>query len=161
MAYVHSLGIIHRDLKCDNVLVNKKNIAKVADLGLAREVNLEMTYGVGTPKWEAPEVLARKDPGNRSQPYTSAADVYSFSMCLYELIAKESPYKDVHDIFHLKRVVCDQQKRPKLPSSTPPRLKTLAKSCWNHNPKERPSFLDIKIELLSMLKEHAEQTMFS
>jgi len=62
MVYVHHVDIIHRDLKADNILINKDDIAKVADLGLAREIDIDngMTLMAGTPKWEAPEVLVAK-----------------------------------------------------------------------------------------------------
>jgi len=78
MAYVHSVDIIHRDLKAENILIDKFGNAKVGDLGLARGLDINMTCLAGTPKWEAPEVIT-------GQRYSTPADVYSFGMLLYEM----------------------------------------------------------------------------
>ena len=60
--YAHELQMVHRDIKPDNVLVTKKGIVKVADLGLAKPINddLSMTasgVGAGTPHYMAPEQM--------------------------------------------------------------------------------------------------------
>jgi hypothetical protein len=73
---------------------------------------------------------------------------------------RESPYKEITDIFQLKKLVCDQKKRPKLPSSTPAGLVALAKACWHPDPKKRPSFVDISKTLRQMLAEHIEHSMW-
>uniref|UniRef100_A0A6B2LMR1 Protein kinase domain-containing protein n=1 Tax=Arcella intermedia TaxID=1963864 RepID=A0A6B2LMR1_9EUKA len=142
MKYIHNVEIIHRDLKADNVLINKDDIAKVADLGLAREIDIDngMTLMAGTPKWEAPEVLAAKK-GKRN--YSKGADVYSYGMVLYEMVAGEDPFVDVHDLFELKKLVCDRHKRPKVPKHVPPMITSLMKQCWNRDPSKRPSFFQI------------------
>lgn len=69
MKYLHSLGLIHRDLKSGNLLVTDDWHAKVADFGLSRMADKMMTRGVGTPIYTAPEALA-------SSNYTFKADVY-------------------------------------------------------------------------------------
>lgn len=92
------------------------------------------------------------------QPVASfMADTHCFR---YELLMRESPYKDITDIFSLKKLVCDQKKRPKLPSSTPAGLVTLAKACWHPDPKKRPTFVEISEILGAMLQEHKQQAMW-
>jgi len=139
MVYIHSVELVHRDLKCDNILVNSADVAKVADLGLAREIDIDngMTLMAGTPKWEAPEVLV-KHKGKCN--YTKSADVYSFAMVLYEMLSGREPWADIHDIFELKKLVYDKQKRPKIPKTIPSALKILIKQCWHKDPNRRPSF---------------------
>jgi len=148
MEYIHHVEIIHRDLKCDNVLLNKDDIAKVADLGLAREIDVDngMTVLAGTPKWEAPEVLVSKK-GKRN--YSKGADVYSFGMVLYEMMSGLEPFPDIHDIFELKKIVCDKNKRPKLPKKKllNPALISMMKECWQRDANRRPSFTQILITL--------------
>jgi len=148
MEYLHQYGVIHRDLKCDNILLNSKDVAKVADLGLAREVEIDvdrgMTVMAGTPKWEAPEVLVSKK-GRRN--YTTSADVYSYGMVLFEMISGDDPFREIHDIFELKKTVVNKQKRPKIPKGTNKDLSNLTKSCWKHEADKRPSFTEVKTEL--------------
>ena len=77
IAFLHRKEIIHRDLKSQNILLDKHMSAKVADLGLAKSRKImtqtlnKMTQAVGTPLWMAPEVV-------RGQSYSTSADVFSF-----------------------------------------------------------------------------------
>ncbi|ERM99429.1 hypothetical protein AMTR_s00131p00079650 [Amborella trichopoda] len=59
MAYLHSMGFIHRDLKSDNLLIAAEKVIKIADFGVARiEVQTEgMTPEIGTYRWMAPRVV--------------------------------------------------------------------------------------------------------
>jgi len=149
MVYIHQVDIIHRDLKCDNVLLNKDDVAKVADLGLAREIDIDngMTLLAGTPKWEAPEVLVSKK-GKRN--YSKGVDVYSFGMVLYEMLTGQEPFADIHDLFELKKVVCDKHKRPKIPKKINANLVALMKACWHRDPSKRPPFEQILLHLKKM-----------
>ena len=71
MEFLHTYGIVHRDLKSLNILVTKDMTLKLTDYGTSRLVSDHMTQNVGTVAWIAPEVL-------ESQNYTEMADVYSF-----------------------------------------------------------------------------------
>ncbi|EQC26650.1 TKL protein kinase [Saprolegnia diclina VS20] len=74
LVYLHSLDVIHRDLKSRNVLMDSQKGTKLTDFGASREVTTEtMTIGVGTYRWMAPEIL-------QDNHYTTAADIYSFGM---------------------------------------------------------------------------------
>ncbi|EQC28270.1 TKL protein kinase [Saprolegnia diclina VS20] len=91
---LHTVGIIHRDLKSRNVLFNHAMQAKVSDFGVARNVTTAtMTQGVGSYRWTAPEVLEGKR-------YGVAADVYSFGMILSELDTHHVPYYDLQQPLH-------------------------------------------------------------
>eukprot|EP01125_Pyxidicula_operculata_P014889 TRINITY_DN5012_c1_g1_i1.p1 TRINITY_DN5012_c1_g1~~TRINITY_DN5012_c1_g1_i1.p1 ORF type:complete len:841 (-),score=158.73 TRINITY_DN5012_c1_g1_i1:342-2864(-) len=92
MTYLHESNVIHRDLKCGNMLVDHNWSIKVSDFGLSRgidddETNPTMT-SCGTPRYIAPEVI-------RKHHYTYKADVYSFAMCLYEMCTRKKPWGDI------------------------------------------------------------------
>jgi serine/threonine protein kinase len=115
-----------------------------------------MTIMAGTPKWEAPEVLAnskRKGDSSKTSRYSKEADVYSYGMTLYEMVSGTQPFAEIHDIFELKKAVCDKHKRPKLPPTCPTSLANLIKLCWHKDPAKRPSFDTI----LTMLEQIHKQ----
>ncbi|POM70078.1 TKL protein kinase [Phytophthora palmivora] len=78
LVYLHSFNpsVVHRDLKSRNILLSKEMQAKMTDFGVSRIMSEEntMTQGVGTSRWEAPEVLAGKED------YNQAADIFSFGV---------------------------------------------------------------------------------
>ncbi|KAG7033989.1 Serine/threonine-protein kinase HT1, partial [Cucurbita argyrosperma subsp. argyrosperma] len=80
MEYLHSQGVIHRDLKSNNLLLNDEMRVKVADFGTScLETQCRESKGnMGTYRWMAPEMIKEK-------PYTRKVDVYSFGIVLWEL----------------------------------------------------------------------------
>ncbi|CAM0905548.1 unnamed protein product [Alopecurus aequalis] len=89
LAYLHAHDppILHRDLKCDNIFVNgNQGQVKIGDLGLAAAAAAQHCVVVGTPEFMAPEVYG--------EDYDELADVYSFGMCVLEMITLEYPYSE-------------------------------------------------------------------
>ena len=88
--YLHSHDppIVHRDLKCDNIFVNQnQGEVKIGDLGLAAALDNQRTKSViGTPEFMAPELY--------DEDYDERVDIYSFGMCLIELVTHECPYSE-------------------------------------------------------------------
>uniref|UniRef100_A0A4W5L7L4 Protein kinase domain-containing protein n=1 Tax=Hucho hucho TaxID=62062 RepID=A0A4W5L7L4_9TELE len=87
LVYLHSMDIIHRDIKSRNVLLHNEAHtlrAKLTDFGISRIVDVDMTARVGTFRWTAPEVL-------EGSAYSLAADVYSLGMVLWELETHSGP----------------------------------------------------------------------
>lgn len=89
--YAHELNMVHRDIKPDNVLITKKGVVKLADLGLAKPINddLSMTasgVGAGTPHYMAPEQMrSAKDVDGR-------ADIYALGGMLYVMLTGKKPH---------------------------------------------------------------------
>ena len=136
MMYLHSLNIIHRDLKSLNILLDENLLPRLCDFGIARELDRQpLTHAIGTPHWMAPEMLSGSE-------YGPEVDVYSFAMILYELLTDEVPWKDVRPETMMKNVLIDKI-RPKLPRECPEALKDLIRMCWAQNPRNRPGFSEI------------------
>lgn len=80
MAYVHSKGLLHCDLKSPNILIDSNIEPKICDFGLALHMldcPAATSRGrIGTPQWMAPEIL-------RGSEYTKAADIYSFGVIMW------------------------------------------------------------------------------
>lgn len=88
--YLHKQNIVHRDLKCENVLLSKKNVIKIADFGFARTIGKEeksATY-CGSAAYAAPELL-------QGIPYKGPiADIWSLGVILYIMVCATMPFHD-------------------------------------------------------------------
>ncbi|CAN8240756.1 unnamed protein product [Cochlearia groenlandica] len=137
MEYLHSQGIIHRDLKSNNLLLNYEMRVKVADFGTScLEKQCKETKGnMGTYRWMAPEMIKEK-------PYTRKVDVYSFGIVLWEIITTLHPFQGMTPV-QAAFAVSQKNKRPPLSASFQPALAHLIKRCWSENPSKRPDFSNI------------------
>ena len=155
MVQLHATGIIHGDLKPQNILVTDDYTAKIADFGLARlraktsasvssrvlEVASEdeVPAACGTAAYMAPELL---DGGKRSNEKT---DVYSFGVLLNEVVQEQEPYYECLMDFHGKGpnaavMRAKEGHRPMILKKTPEAIKTLIQACWALDATRRPLF---------------------
>jgi len=144
MSYLHSCNLIHRDLKSLNLLISPMFEIKICDFGLSRVIdrNQPMTANIGTVCWVAPEIF------NNKKLYTEKADVYSFGVILWELLARKMPFED-EEAFTIPLLV-SKGKRPKMPKELPKGWEKLIKLSWNQKPPKRPSFDELVNTLETM-----------
>mmetsp|Transcript_10833 Transcript_10833/g.27393 ORF Transcript_10833/g.27393 Transcript_10833/m.27393 type:complete len:1054 (-) Transcript_10833:133-3294(-) len=141
MECLHSIHLLHRDMKSLNVLMDGALTPRVADFGMSRPVDQTMTQHSGTFLWMAPEVF-------NSQKYDFGADVFSFGLVLYELLSGEIPKRTPADV--LKANV------PPLPPSTPPSLTAVYRACCEANSARRPPFTKIVAALQMLIQQLPE-----
>ena len=146
MAYLHKLGIIHRDLKIDNIILNSKLNAKIVDFVLAsiseylfKQYSIEQylfkQYSI-EQEYMSPEMMNEED-------YDCKTDVYSFGIFLYSLFMQMLPKKNDKNQIEL----------PNQSTSISEFGINFIKSCVLFNPEDRPTFENI----LNEIREHSYQ----
>ncbi len=134
LEYAHLRGIVHRDLKPGNVLISRRGEVKLADFGLAREINdsVDDRLGVvGTPAYMSPEQVLGDKMDFRS-------DIFSFGIVLYEALTgrrpfQEDPGRTVMQKIRLDRYVSPRRLRPEVPTT----LERILSRCLEKNPSYR------------------------
>jgi serine/threonine protein kinase len=137
MKFIHSRGVIHRDLKPGNILLDERYHPRIGDLGSSRFCDMSTTLmsGVGTPLNMAPEMYRRGD-------YTGAVDVYSFSLIVYEMFVGVPVFDAAVGAYELMSQVASPV-RPPLPESMDWTVQEIIRKGWSVDPVARGSFEDI------------------
>ncbi|GAB4846044.1 Probable serine/threonine-protein kinase wnk11 [Ancistrocladus abbreviatus] len=129
--HTHDPCVIHRDLNCSNIFVNG-NIGQIGDLGLACIVGKShVAHSVlGTPEFMAPELY--------EEAYTEMVDIYSFGMCLLEMVTLEIPYSECNNVARIYKKVMAGVRPEALKKVKDPQFKQFIEKCLAE-PRARPS----------------------
>ncbi|RLN42320.1 mitogen-activated protein kinase kinase kinase 1-like [Panicum miliaceum] len=158
LTYLHERNIVHRDIKCANILVHANGSVKLADFGLAKEITKfsAIKSCKGTVYWMAPEVV------NPKKTYGPAADIWSLGCTVLEMLTQKIPYPDLEWTQALYRI--GKGEAPAIPSGLSKDARDFISQCVKPNPEDRPSasklldhpFVNKSIRSISVTANHAE-----
>ncbi|KAI6681572.1 hypothetical protein NL676_035453 [Syzygium grande] len=133
LEYLHDQNVVHRDIKCANVLVDASGSVKLADFGLAKAIKLNDAKSCkGSAFWMAPEVVNLKDTG-----YGLAADIWSLGCTVLEMLTRQHPYPHFEGVQAAYRI--GKGELPPVPDSLSGDARDFIFRCLQVNPNDRPS----------------------
>ncbi|KAJ6782492.1 hypothetical protein PWT90_05295 [Aphanocladium album] len=138
--WVHSAGIIHRDLKCANVLITEVGDVQLCDFGVAGVIETKFdkrTTFIGTPHWMAPELF------DEQASYGTEVDIWAFGSMVYE-IASGLPPNVAFGMDFSKLGSHIKQHSPRLDGEYSTGLKDLVAYCLQHDTSKRPTIEQIQ-----------------
>ena len=107
LRYVHSLNILHRDMKTGNIFLTSEGIVKLGDFGISKEMNYTEDLAktqIGTPYYLSPEIC-------NSEAYGKKSDIWSIGIILYQLITLELPFQG-SSLAEVIRQICSESHKP-------------------------------------------------
>lgn len=136
LSYIHSAGIIHRDLKAANILVTRTGHIMLCDFGVSASFVRGSSRGkrstfIGTPYWMAPEVILE------GRTYDFRADIWSLGITVYEMVTGNPPYAD-QDAWQVLGMI-PKNKPPRLDSNYALALQEFVAACLDEEPADRPT----------------------
>ncbi|XP_050697679.1 serine/threonine-protein kinase PAK mbt-like [Eriocheir sinensis] len=139
LAYLHSQGVIHRDIKSDSILLASDGRVKLSDFGFCAQVSQELPKRkslVGTPYWMAPEVISRL-------PYGPEVDIWSLGIMVIEMVDGEPPFFNEPPLQAMRRI--RDMPPPKLKNSQKisPRLQGFLEKMLVRDPGQRATAFEL------------------
>lgn len=159
LAEAHACGVIHRDLKADNIILEPlrdgDDYAKLIDFGIARlaETDDRVDGVAGTPEYMAPEQI-------RGEPITAATDLYAVGVLLYEMVVGHTPFADAPDVKTLLQAHLSRPPAPahELNPAVPAALSDLIARALAKDPADRPAGARAMRDALLGAVQTAERT---
>ena len=155
--YAHKRGIVHRDIKPGNVMVNKESVVKVVDFGIARVLDTSKTQTgmlIGTFTYMSPEQYHGEHADERS-------DIWSFGVLLYELVYYQRPFTGENPASLMHSICLEEPRFPRdrVPDC-PPAVENVISKILRKSPQDRfQSMEDLLLELEPIYKELQAQSI--
>lgn len=143
LKYLHDCGIVHRDIKGDNVLVTMDGVLKLADFGCSKAIDdvCSKTHGcktmVGTPYWMAPEVI-------KCEGYGFKSDIWSVGCTVVEMLTGKPPWPECNSMWAAVYKIAHSAGLPtEIPKDLPPEMMDFLERCFERDPNKRASADDL------------------
>ncbi|KAF7336076.1 Kinase-like protein [Mycena sanguinolenta] len=151
--YLHSMNVVHGDLRGTNILITDDKHACLSDFGLATTIaDADSTMGVtsssnhaGSVRWFAPELIEPTNFGCTKFIRTKASDVYAYACVCIELYTGNPPFSHLQDVAVILQVI--KGERPKKPPAMPVAIQQLVTLAWMEDSRARPTIHDIAVAL--------------
>lgn len=155
----HSNGILHRDIKSENIMVSRKNQIKVMDFGIAKLKDAfkltKSTSTVGTLAYMAPEKIKGHQGDERS-------DIFSFGVVLYEMLTGHLPFQGAHEAALMYSIVNEKYiSIAHYRSDIPPALSQIVDNALEKNPDQRYHTAAVLLEALKQIRSEAPDIKIS
>uniref|UniRef100_A0AAQ5X1H3 non-specific serine/threonine protein kinase n=1 Tax=Amphiprion ocellaris TaxID=80972 RepID=A0AAQ5X1H3_AMPOC len=142
--YLHSMKIIHRDLKAGNILLMLDGDIKLADFGVSAKNTKTLQRRdsfIGTPYWMAPEVVMCETM--KDAPYDYKADIWSLGITLIELAQIEPPHHELNPMRVLLKIAKSEPPTLEQPYKWSQEFKDFLKKALDKNPEIRPTAVQL------------------
>jgi len=145
--YLHSQNMMHRDIKPTNVGFDDNGVVKLFDFGLALDLGKRryVIGAAGTYIYMPADVYGYRY-------YDKSVDVYAFGLVLWEVCTMQQVFATYNKKLVMSRVV-QQGERPRVPFHWPKQLKSLVKSCWAADSRDRPAMSEVVKGLEAIIKK--------